>query len=222
MPARLEVPLARLRREAWSAELADPGTLRLLAELASHVALIVGGAVLFFTSHAWPLRALAVVLGSAGSLGAAASAHSASHQASARRHAANLIWTWFGFTLVNGLSASHWQSRHIANHHRFPNVVGVDRDIDYQPLFAIAEPEVAAASHRARAYYRLQVALLLLLLPLNFISYQLSGCRHLASAFRDGSGRDARHVVDAAVILLGHALWIAVPLAFRPASEVAL
>jgi fatty acid desaturase len=179
-----------------------------------HVGALIGGAILFFSSGPWLVRAAGVALCSLGSLGVASNAHTASHRASARRRITNMVWTSIGFSLLNGLSSTYWSYRHIAVHHRHPNIVGVDQDVDYRPFFTIIAADAGAAGSGRRAWSRVQAFFLPLALLLNFINYQRSGWRYLLRRGGELRRPGRRHAIDVSLLALGNALWIAVPWMF--------
>src|ERR1041384_2336141 len=113
----LSQSLASLRAEFKSRGWHKKPTLRLLAELAVHVSLMVGGTLLYLlTSNPW-LCAVAVVAAAFGGIGIASNSHTSSHFATSSSRRVNEILTYFGYPFLLGFSASYWWADHVKGHH---------------------------------------------------------------------------------------------------------
>src|ERR1700694_5218267 len=106
---------AELKRQGWFRK----ATGRLMMEFAFHLATFVFGiAIAVNASSAW------IWIG-----GVAISAH----------RWLNLFMAWIGSPILGQFSVSYWWKKHNSGHHRVPNVIGVDKDCDFMPLFAYCE-----------------------------------------------------------------------------------
>jgi linoleoyl-CoA desaturase len=201
---------ARLKNGKW----ARRPTGRLLFELVVHLAAMGLGAYGMIVLSFWPAVAAYVVF-VCGGIGVATHSHSSSHHTTSKSAWLDKALTYFGFTLIHGLSGAYWYHKHIVVHHPAPNVLGVDDDADLLPYFVLSEADAAAATGLRRWYYRrLQFILLPLALSLNHVNIQVSGWRYLLTELRNRQARSAATFIDLGLLVLHFALWVGVPLVF--------
>jgi fatty acid desaturase len=208
----LSQSLAALRADFISRGWHKKPTFRLLAELAVHVTLMVGGTLLFLlTSNPW-LWAVAAVASAFGGIGIASNSHTSSHFATSTSRRVNELLTYFGYPFLLGFSASYWWADHVKGHHQAPNVFGVDNDFDYWPFFAVTEVEIAR-SHGARRFYyeRLQRPALVMLIPLFGFNLQRGGLQYLVGRLRTPGVRKTPLLWDLAAIIAHFALFLVLP-----------
>lgn len=221
----LEDPLFRnlyeeVRARGWF----RPPTGLMLLQLASHVALALGGIAAFVVSENLFVRICALVVTTAGSLGITTYSHTASHYCAVPRKWANEVLTYFGFTLFWGESSTYWWSKHVVGHHPVPNVIGADPDADLSPWFALTADEVRASKGLWRFYYeRLQFLVFPFMLAGMVFGMQAQGWVFVFKALRNPARRNYRHWVDLGVLVLHYVVWLGLPmLFFSPLAVVGL
>lgn len=182
----------------------------------------------FAASYGWVIfgatTALGVIVGCV-SLGLAVAGigfsvqHDANHGSYSNRRGVNRL---FGWTLdCIGGSSYVWNWKHNIFHHTHTNVVGLDEDIDIQPLCRVAPGQRRHAAHR---FQHLYIWVLYGLLSIKW---------HFIDDFKDlATGRIGRQKMPRpsprkfAGILAGKAVFygwtLAVPLYFHPVLNVAL
>lgn len=145
--------------------------------------------------------------------------HTASHRGMSERGLVNELVLHASYPLLLGLSVRYWMWSHVRVHHPAPNHVGIDRDCDLRPFFALNEEHVAAGSPRSRRWRAVQGFFLPLVLPLNGFGIQIQGLRALGRELAS-SNRSARAYVDAALLLAHVVLFVGLPCLVFPASTV--
>lgn len=209
-----------LRAEVRSMGCLERPTGRFLLELLFTLVVCVGGAVVAIRADGWGLRALGMLVSTAGTLGVATNIHTASHGAISRHEWVNQLVAYLGYPFFLNLSLTSWWRTHIALHHRVPNVLGVDGDIKLMPLFAVTIPEYESARGAVRAYRRVQWLALLLLLPLDAPKRMWKGWSFLLSQLRDPTLRKTEHWIDMAAMSGYWVAWVGVPMLFYPPWQV--
>lgn len=194
---------------------------RVLAELGLFLAIVAAALAVLIAGEGLAVRLAALLLMTLGSLGVAANTHTSSHYATSERRWLNELLTYFGCSFFLQFSATYWWHKH-GVHHRSPNVIGVDADVDFEPLFALQLDEVDRCSRRRRRYYRLQWVLLPLAIAGNAVNMQIAGWRYLIGALARRRTRRREHWIDLGALSLHWVAWIAVPLSFFPPADVAL
>jgi linoleoyl-CoA desaturase len=180
-----------------------------------HLAVAVAGAFVYFSFSHPLVRAGAMLLVVAGSMGVGTNSHTSSHYATSRRRWLNELLTFFGYPFILGLSATSWWHRHVVVHHPSPNVIGVDDDADLSPWFARTRDQRDSRTGWVRFYYRnLQWLVLPLLLAVNGFNMQKSGWAYLLGRLRDRNSRKAKHWIDLACLVLHYIGLIVVPAYF--------
>jgi linoleoyl-CoA desaturase len=217
-PPTRSATLAALRAEFRARGWHRPATGRMLLEGVAHLALLIGGAGLWFAASGL-LAASGVLLSAIGMCGAGTLAHTASHGAVGQGPRLNRFIGYVGHPLLLGMSATYWRFKHGA-HHRRPNVIGIDDDLDLTPLFAVTEPQVAAARHGWRRWYRWQWLALPLAIALIGPIVVVTSWRHVASRLCDRDRRRARHVIDLALLVAHVGVLLALPVAGVPIAAV--
>ncbi|MEY4635738.1 MAG: hypothetical protein RJA55_1536 [Acidobacteriota bacterium] len=189
-------------------------------ELAILLTLGLGGAVAFLTAAGITGQAVALVVMTLGNLGLTTYGHSASHNGIAERTWVNRALMYLVYGVIFGTSSSWWWNKHIAVHHATPNVLGLDDDVHLLPWFALTDEQARTGSPLQQWYYRRQWLVLPLALALTAISMMVSSWLFLARAL-SSSRRTSRHVADVIALLLHPLAWIALPLIWWPAGDVA-
>lgn len=209
---------ARVKNGKW----ARRPTRRLLIELAIHLTVMGVGIYGMIAWPFWPAVA-GYVLFVCGAIGVATHTHSSSHHTTSTNAWFDKALTYFGYTVIHGLSTGYWYHKHVVVHHPAPNVLGVDDDADLLPFFVLSERDAKAATPGWRWYYRrVQFILLPLALSLNHVNIQISGWRYLVNELRDRKSRSSASLVDLGLLALHYILWVGVPLVFfSPAGVLA-
>jgi fatty acid desaturase len=213
--------LAALRAEFQSRGWYEKATGRVLLELAVAIAFSLAGLAVFVFHDNLLVRLCGLLVSTAGSMAVGTNAHTASHYGASDRRWVNEALTLFGFTFYSGLSSTFWWHRHVARHHRAPNVMGFDDDVEFAPWFALTVDDVARATGWRRRYYRtVQWLVFPLALAGNGFSFMATGWAYVIRKLRNQEERRPVHWLDLAA-LLGHvALWIGLPMLFFPPLAV--
>lgn len=207
-------PLSILNQEFLARGWNRKPTARLLAELAFHLTLAVGGLVVLVVSRNVLLDALGLLLSSMGSLGISTNTHTSSHYATCNRRWMNRALTYFGYPLFLGMSATYWWQKHVAVHHPTPNVIGLDDDADLLPAFTINQRDVTQARGLRRWWFEHQWLGIFFAIAFNAANVQRAGVKYIVGCLRDPERRKPAHVWDA-LMLVGHvALWLVIPAVF--------
>jgi linoleoyl-CoA desaturase len=214
--------LAKLRREIAARGWNRKATVRVTGELLLNLAAAAGGIWVFVHYCSLLVRVCAMIVSTAGSMGAATNTHTSSHYATSRRRWVNELLTYVGYPFLMGVSACHWWHKHIVLHHPAPNVIGVDSDVNLGPWFARTDEEVRRASGWRRFYYeRLQWLVFPLAIPFILFSMQVEGWHVMIRGLRRPAGRKTKLWIDLAAVTSHYVLWIVIPLAyFTPAHVV--
>jgi fatty acid desaturase len=93
------------------------------------VALFAG----MFAVESWWVKAPLFVGGVAVSIGLLMIGHDAGHRAVGRSKWTNDVLGYFLFSFAAGLPLVYWKWKHNTKHHSFPNVAGMDPDVDIYP-----------------------------------------------------------------------------------------
>ena len=212
--------IQELRREFARRGWCRKATGRILLELLLNLTVATAGAAVLFTTPQPLIRAAALVLVVAGSMGVATNTHNSSHYATSRKMWLNELLTYFGYPFFLGLSATFWWHQHVAVHHTSPNVIGVDQDADLAPWIARTGDEVAGSSGLRRFYYEhLQWLALPLLIAFNSFNMTKTGWLHLGRCLSDPHRRTRKHALDLAALILHYVCLLVLPallLGWRP------
>lgn len=168
------------------------------------------------------MKALGLLISTAGMLGVATNSHTASHNASVSNGWTNRILVLIGYPFFLQLSATYWHNKHVVIHHPAPNIVGVDEDIDFAPWFAITDTDYENAKGLKKFWYDIQWVFFPVAILTNGFNVQVAGWRFLLGKL---FSRDRRisHWYDLAA-MLGHiGVWIVLPMFwFSPFSVLLL
>ena len=206
-----------LRREL-QALYRHPDSTRQVLELATHVAMMLGGGAAFFCCDSPWLRLAGVILSALGCLGISTSSHTASHDALLRSRRGNRVLVQLGFPFLLMVSATYWYHKHLVVHHRAPNVIGVDEDINLAP-FAFSRDDGERGGRLRRWLVRWQGLLFPLALAFNAFNVQRQGVVFLVRKLWSRR-RKARHWRDLGLMVLHLAVFYALPMAAFGAPEV--
>jgi linoleoyl-CoA desaturase len=218
-PPRLGT-FAELQQELRRRGLFDKDPKRIVWQFSAHLLLTLLGILLCVFSLHWSMYLLGTAIWTIGLLGIGTNTHTATHSATFRSKRWNDLFAWIGYPILLGFSATFWREKHVVLHHASPNVVGMDGDIDFLPLFAITDRDKAKQRGIARLYYKLQWLVLPFALALNGLSMQAQGVRFL---FRHRCATPAerrRRLIDALCLAFHAATWIGLPLLVFPAADV--
>lgn len=177
---------------------------------AGHVIVALSALVAVCIAHAWAVRVGALAVSTFSFLCLATIGHTASHGGLSKRGLVNDLVLYFTYPFLLGLSARYWMKSHVIIHHPAPNRVGVDRDCDLRPIFALNEEHSHASSSAGRAYRRIQGVLLPVLLPFNGFGIQVQSWRVLGGELF-AQGFKPRALLDLACILAHFAVFVVVP-----------
>jgi fatty acid desaturase len=204
-----------LRREFAARGWYRKPTGRILLELLLSVSLAIAGAAVFLATPSLLLRAAALALVVAGSMGVATNTHNSSHYATSRKKWVNELLTFFGYPFFLGLSATFWWHQHVTVHHTAPNVIGVDQDADLAPWLARTGDEVASSSGLRRFYYQhVQWLAVPLLLAFNAFNMTKTGWVHLVQSLLHPQRRTRKHWFDLTAMLLHYTCLLVLPMLF--------
>jgi linoleoyl-CoA desaturase len=206
-----------IARRGWSRK----ATARVLFELALNLSVALGGIWLFIVSDSFTVRACAMILSTAGSMGVATNTHTSSHYGTSGKRWVNELLTFLGYPVFLGLSACHWWQQHVVVHHPAPNVIGVDDDADLAPWFARTREYVARARGWRRVYYeKLQWLVFPPMLALIGFNMQKSGWTALIRALRNPAMRTTRRWIDLGAMVAHYMVWLAIPMLFFAPQNV--
>ncbi len=185
----------------------------------AHVFVAAFALVALYTGHGPPLARVGLFAAVVFSTVCVSTAgHTASHRGMSERGFVNELVLHLSYPLLLGLSARYWMWSHVRVHHPAPNHVGIDRDCDLRPMFALNEEHVAERSPLGRRWAAAQGFLLPILLPLNGFGIQIQGVRALGRELST-SDRCGRSFLDAALLLAHVGLFVALPcLVLSPAT----
>ena len=208
-------PLKReILRQGWDRK----PTSRLLLELLGHLVVALAGLVLAVTAPNLPVLVCGLVVSTLGSMGVATNSHTSAHYATSDRRWLNELLTYFGCPFFLGLSATYWWHKH-ARHHSGPNVIGLDDDVSFWPLFALTDEELSRSRGFRRLYYtRLQWLVLPFALAGTGFNMQKNGWLHVLRILADPRRRRGAHFVDLGALLFHLVAAIGLPALFLPAS----
>ena len=213
-PASLSTLKWEIFRRGWYRK----PTGRLLLELLGHLVVALAGLVLAAAAPNLPVLVCGLVVSTLGSMGVATNTHTSAHHATSERRWLNDLLTYFGCPFFLGLSATYWRHKH-ARHHSAPNVVGLDDDVSFWPVFALTDEEVSRSHGFWRLYYtRLQWLVLPFALAGAGFNMQKNGWLHVLRMLADRRRRRRAHGADLAALLLHFVAAIGLPALFLPAS----
>ena len=209
---------AELKRQGWFRK----ATGRLMMEFAFHLATFASGIVIAINAaNAW-IWIAGVAVSAIGATGVSTNTHTSAHFATSDRRWFNLLMAWIGYPILGQFSISYWWKKHNSGHHRVPNVIGVDKDCDFMPLFAYCEADVAGKGPAAQLYFKYQGAFLPILVLLHGLNIQTYDWRYLVRVLRDPQQRRLLHWMDVIGLCLHWVLWVIVPALFYPLLYVVL
>ena len=214
--------LFRLREELNQLGYNRATPYAIVAEWLLFVSVFAAGLALVIVADALWAKVVGMALITFGSMGIATNAHTASHHAISRRKWLNDFFLYFGYPFVHQVSANFWRHKHLVVHHPHPNVVGVDKDADLAPFFALDQAEYARASGFQRWWYRHQVYFLPIVLVGNFFSVCFDAWVFLIRRLGDPRTRDASHWADLFALVLHWVVWVIVPLMIFDPLDVLL
>jgi fatty acid desaturase len=195
-------------------------TARIVAELAFHLATLVGSFALFLACDNTLVRCAAVVAAAYASVAVSTNGHTASHYATSDRKWLNELLTYVTYPFTLMVSANYWWHKHVTLHHPAPNVVGLDGDIELMPWFAYTEEDYRRGGRLRRLYYRLQGLIVPFVIAMLAIKMQLQSQVYLARVLCDRSQRKAGHWLDLALSITHVGVWYVLPISLFGAEGV--
>ena len=194
--------------------------LRIIGELALHVANTTGGLVLFVVADSWLLAGPALLVSTLGLLGVSTNTHTSAHGATSDSARVNWALTCFGYPFMLMLSATYWRHKHNVIHHPVPNVVDADADVDLSPYFALTADQYEAAVGWRRRWYSAQWIFFPFALAANGFNVQFASWRYLLSQLLRPETRATKHWWDLSMMLLHVMTWLIVPSFFFSPGDV--
>jgi linoleoyl-CoA desaturase len=212
--------LAEVRQALVEQGLQRKATGRILTELGIHLALLVGGVVLFFAAASPLLKGVALIMAVAGSVGVGTNTHTSAHGATSERRWVNEALSLFGYPLLLGLSITYWRRKHNVAHHGSPNVEGVDPDHEFRPWFALASSQVSRSRFLGLYHRKIQGLVFmpvaaLLMAP----NMRVLGLLSTVGKVFKGPGRGGA-ALDLAALGAHAGLWWVLPWFFASPAEV--
>src|SRR5262249_35038769 len=161
-----------------------------------------GGIALFLTCTNSIVRAVAMLVSTFGSVGVGTNTHTSSHYATSNKRWVNELLTYFGYPLFLQLSATYWWHKHVVIHHPAPNVIGIDRDVDFSPWFVLTKLEVEQSVGWRYLYYRLQWQIVPLAIAANCFNVQAYSWWYVIRMLGNPHKRKTAHWIDFGMLLL--------------------
>lgn len=209
-----------LRAQIEARGLGGKSTGIVLAQLLLHLSVTLAGFTLLYYSTSWMVSAIAVFISFVGTLGVATNTHTSTHHGTSDRKWVNSLFSYFGASFFNQISVNYWHQKHLILHHRNPNIIGLDGEIDTAPLFLLTSDEVARTTGWRRTYHKIQWLVLPFAVGLNFFSFVFDGWRYLLGQMRQTRGRVLSHWIDLTGLTLHWVGFLIIPLMFFEASSV--
>ncbi|MEM9242464.1 MAG: fatty acid desaturase [Pseudomonadota bacterium] len=142
--------------------------------------------------------------------------HEAGHQALFSKRSINKWAFLIIFSLIGGVSATYWKYKHNDKHHRAPNVVGEDNDIELWPL-ALYKDQINHSSPITKFFRKhCQHWAFWFLFPLLFFSMRFDGLIYLFKQRKSLKNATA----DITLFSLHYLLWLVLPALFFPIAKV--
>jgi linoleoyl-CoA desaturase len=135
------------RRARWGGAAMHAKTAAILSWFAASYGLLL----LWGATSAWLALALTVSLALATAGIGFSVMHDANHGAYSRSARVNRVWG-LALDFVGG-SSYLWRVKHNVHHHTYPNVAGMDADIDAEPFLRLAPSQRLRAFHRHQQVY---------------------------------------------------------------------
>ncbi len=197
-----------------------PASFRVSIQWAYNLTLALGGILGWCLFETWWLAGVAILISTLGMAGIGTLAHTAAHRAAFAGRRSNAFFAYFGFPFMLMVSLSYWRYKHNGQHHLNPNVVGIDRDCDLMPFFAMSEEDVLSAGNVRRFYYRhLQGWIFPLAVTFNVFNMQCASWANLIARMLSSRIDHPGDWFDLAS-LAGHVgVWIVAPCIFLSPSE---
>ena len=213
--------LAGLRKEIREQGWGRKATGSILLQLLINLIIVLTGTSVYLMVDNPLAQVCGIVASTAGSMGVATIAHTASHYAASDRRWVNELLTYFGYPFFVGLSATYWRYKHLTIHHRSTNVIGVDEDINLAPWFAMSRSEVERSRGWRRWYYeRVQWLVFPVVLAVTGFHMQKSGLVYLIRKLSNHSQLRRAHLKDLLAVFLFFVVWVGLPALYWPAVDV--
>jgi fatty acid desaturase len=189
-----------------------PASVRIMLQWVYNLALALGGLAGWCLFTSWWLDGLALLISTLGLSGMSTLAHTAAHGAALPWRWANTLLAYLGFPFMLMVSINYWRFKHNGVHHPNPNIIGIDKDCDLMPFFAMNEADVLSAHGARRFYYRhVQGWVFPLAITLNVFNMQRSSWAYLIARLANGRIRQPADWLDLTSLLAHIGIWIVLP-----------
>lgn len=200
--------MSALRREIHRRGWYNTASQRIVSAFLVHLLIVIGGSLIFLASDDVFAQVLGIMLTALGNVGIASNSHTATHNAAYKRSLPNRIHSIVGGPLVLGLSSTYWHHKHVANHHRAPNVLGIDGDIDLGPIFLLTDTQRESVTGWKALWYRSQWFFAPIMIGLAAFGMNVNGWFYLLRRCLNGKVK-WMHVIDLLALSINILMWIA-------------
>jgi linoleoyl-CoA desaturase len=211
--ASYKVDFALLKKEIKALGLHKNNAGRSLIEYFSHIILhlLFIWLCVFFDNLL--LSGLFMYIATLSAIGITTTTHTASHNRISNDKITNDFLVYLGYGVMFGASTHYWKYKHLTVHHHYPNIVGVDADIDVMPFFALNTNEIKYSPAIRRFFYKMQWIVFPFALLFNLFNVQKAGWVYLIKkSGKEGFTR--KQLIDYFSRLLHYVCWIIIPLFF--------
>lgn len=217
--------LKTLRRKLQERGFYEKPTASHLAVWGAHAIIGCSAIAMLLASTSWWMRGVTFAVATFTFLCMSTIGHTASHSGLSKRGWVNHFVLYVTYPFFLGLSARYWVKSHVVIHHPAPNRIGVDRDCDLRPFFALNEEHVGDSAF-VGAYRRIQGYVLPVLLPFNGFGIQIQGWRSLLQELaevRRGKRPSPKALLDLGCLFAHYAVFVVLPvIVFGPATALAI
>ncbi len=214
--------ISALKKEIKARGLYKKDTKIVLLHLCLHLIFTTAGIVLFIVSpNLWVTLAATVFL-LVGLLGVGTHTHNSAHYASTNSKRLDDFLAYFGNVVIMGFSINYWQYKHNIVHHKNPNIVGLDNDFDFAPIFSVIKSEKENTPGLHGFYYRYLQGIIFPI-AIGFLAFdiQRQGFEYLIGKMRNDR-TNIRYWLDLGCHFLHVLLWIGLPSVWFDISDVLL
>lgn len=214
--------ISALKKEIKARGLYKKDTTIVLLHLCLHLIFTAAGIVLFILSTHFLLTILATVLLLVGLLGIGTHTHNSAHYASTNSKRLDDFLAYLGNVVILGFSLNYWQYKHNIVHHKNPNIVGMDNDFDFAPIFSVIKGEKETTPGLHGFYYRYLQGIIFPI-AIGFLAFdiQRQGFAYLLGKMKNDK-TNIRYGLDLGCHFIHIFLWIGLPSLWFEISDVLL